>query len=721
MSVQPVATEAVTRQDGRPPAAKAKSGFERIWKGLDIDSATLDLLPGGTLSPKRSVPDTDRRAELQQLPALALAYASQPGSASQAADLAMGAEIGAGGMGVVQAATQLSLGREVAVKTVRRDVGDQVAAAAELVREARIAGALEHPNVLPIYGLGQDAHGRPMLVMKKVEGTAWRALLERDPPFFAGDDDARTVAERDTALVRHLLVLLQVCNAVAFAHSRNIVHRDLKPENVMVGQFGEVYVLDWGVAVHLDQAEATGTGIAGTPSWMAPEMVAPTPEGIGPRTDVYLLGGLLHALLTGTPRHTGEGLYQVLFNAWNSEPILYPAEVPAMLARLCNAATAHDPADRPADVLAFREQVELFLRNRASLSLADEAQLRLADLQRLIDAVLAEDRPDHLPLDAIGDETAALVHRLGGEARFGFQQALATWPDNPKAIDGYQAVCAAMARFAIAEGDVRTTSHLIGEITDPPEQLVQAWRALSASRVSSAHESERLREIEDDLDFDIGSKWRSRLTLAIGVFWAAVPLLFGCLEKAGLYRVTFPGYVFAGVFFGVFVGALVWFGRHQLMTNRVNRAFVRSLLGAATAPLLQRTLAWEMGLTVQQAMTQDMVVFFLVLLGMAATIDWRLIYGAGIYGVAASVSTVWPSGALFVLAAANLVAMGTVAAVWSPRLAVESRRVRLAKRIQEAHDCIGNAAWRGLKAATAPVARAMPAAVSAVHAVTGRG
>ncbi|MBM4345014.1 MAG: serine/threonine protein kinase [Deltaproteobacteria bacterium] len=708
------AVEPATRKDGGP-AAKANSGFQHVWNGLDIDSATVELVhPAGTLSPKRPAPDTGRRAHLAALPVVQVTTVDAH-DRSAVADLSLGPSLGAGGMGLVQLATQNSLGREVAVKTVKADVADPIAAAAELVREARIAGRLEHPNILPIYALGQDDAGRPMLVMKRVEGTVWRELIKSDPPFRTGPSDHRTAAALDEALVRHLLVLIQVCNAVSFAHSKGVVHRDLKPENVMVGSFGEVYVLDWGVAVELGQAGAGGQGIAGTPNWMAPEMVAPSAEGLGPHTDVYLLGGLLHAVLTGTPLHAGDDLYQVLYQAWLSAPKDYGSEVPGLLADLCRRATSKDAAARPESAAAFKADVEHYLRHRTSLALAQQAQARLADLETLVGLLLG-DQPDLLPQEAIGDDTAGLVHRLGGEARFGFQQALATWPDNPLAIDGYQMVCAVMARFAIAEGDVRTAGHLIGEIAQPDDALLAAWRALSAARSRTDENAARLAQIERDMDFDAGSTFRSGLALSIAVVWAAIPLIIGVLERTTAFAVTFPRYLAAGVMWAAFVAGGVYLGRRALFSNRVNRAFVRSLAGAVAAPLLLRTVSWVQGGTVRQAVTYDMVLFFLVLIGMAATIDWRLAWGAGVYGVAASVSTALPGYEFFVLAAANLLALGTVAWVWRPVANAETRRARLIAHLQAGHSCLGGAAWNGLRAAVAPVARAVPAVVEAAVA-----
>src|SRR6185503_17346084 len=142
-------------------------------------------------------------------------------------------------------------------------------------------------------------------------------------------------------------ILLQVLNAVRFAHSRGIIHRDVKPDNVMIGAFGEVYLLDWGIAVRPAETPGVVGPMVGTPRYLAPEMLDGALDDVGPHTDVYLLGATLHHILTGQPRHAGETLETVLAAAKESRPVHYAATVPAELAALCNAATAQDPKRRP--------------------------------------------------------------------------------------------------------------------------------------------------------------------------------------------------------------------------------------------------------------------------------------------------------------------------------------------------------------------------------------
>ena len=182
------------------------------------------------------------------------------GEVHDASDLMVRSELGRGGMGVVHLARQHSLERDVAIKRVHDDGKPHVVTA--LIREARMMSLVEHPNVIPVHAMGLDDHGRPAVVMKRVEGTAWRNLI-RDP------DHAGWSALMDQGRDRlddHIRVLLDVCNAVHFAHSRGLLHRDLKPENVMLGCFGEVYVLDWGLAIPIEEGRAQTRHLVGTPA-----------------------------------------------------------------------------------------------------------------------------------------------------------------------------------------------------------------------------------------------------------------------------------------------------------------------------------------------------------------------------------------------------------------------------------------------------------------------
>ncbi|MAQ14371.1 MAG: hypothetical protein CMN30_06205, partial [Sandaracinus sp.] len=344
--------------------------LERTWERLGIDGTTLTMAADGTL---RAEPGGD---ESRSTEAAATSDAIPPLADSE---VVLGPLLGEGGMGQVWLGEQRSLRRQVAVKGLR-DAVDGALGRAALLREARVTGGLEHPNIVPVHVLVQTEDGAPRMVMKRVEGRSWTEVLA----------DLRAEGEPlpEAHLEGHLRLLMQVCHAVHYAHARGVLHRDLKPDNVMVGDFGEVYVVDWGIAVALDDAEDLGDlprardvrGIVGTLPYMAPEMVAGDGAGLGVPTDVYLLGAILHELLTGHPRHRGDAVPQLVHAAWvSAPPAMGPA--PEELVDLVTRATAKDPAARPSSADAFRSELEAFLTHREANLLAREGHERLAEAQ----------------------------------------------------------------------------------------------------------------------------------------------------------------------------------------------------------------------------------------------------------------------------------------------------------------------------------------------------
>jgi serine/threonine-protein kinase len=287
--------------------------------------------------------------------------------------------LGEGGMGKVYAGVQRSLGRAVAVKVLGGSETNDRARAA-LLHEARVTGRLEHPNIVPVHVLGVDASGRPVMVMKRIEGVTWRRLLQ-DP---SHTQWARLLSRHRDRHEAHVEILLRVCDALEYAHAQGVIHRDLKPDNVMLGAFGEVYLLDWGVALDT-RSPPTERAVVGTPAYMAPEMIDGDPAGVSPATDVYLLGAALHEALTGRPPHAGGSLREVLFAAWMSNAPSFDDDTPRELAALCTASMARAREARVPTVEAFRERLLAWVGHRSSIALSDAAR-------RDLDALRARDR-----------------------------------------------------------------------------------------------------------------------------------------------------------------------------------------------------------------------------------------------------------------------------------------------------------------------------------------
>ncbi|MBK6575481.1 MAG: serine/threonine protein kinase [Sandaracinaceae bacterium] len=328
-----------------------------------------------------------------------------------------------GGMGLISLGEQGALRREVAVKTLKPELRDPDLID-RLLTEARITGVVEHPNIVPIYALQADDEGVPLMVMKRIHGVSWRAMLRNDEhPGFPADAQDR--------LVWHLRVLMDVCDAVHYAHSRGILHLDLKPDNVMIGGFRDVYLVDWGVAVStreqhrgwLPMADEVSE-VVGTPSYMAPEMVDRQSAVLDERTDVYLLGSVLHEILTGRPPHQAENVHEILYAAYESRPPRFDSDVPAELAAIATRAMDPRAERRFESAEAFRSAVVAFLEHRSSAALAEDAMLILGRLR----VTVARERLRQEAFDNVRAQVdAALqreVMREFVECRFGFSRAL---------------------------------------------------------------------------------------------------------------------------------------------------------------------------------------------------------------------------------------------------------------------------------------------------------
>ena len=218
---------------------------------------------------------------------------------------------GVGGMAVVYLADQEIPPRQVAVKRLRTNTEKR---AEQLFAEALLTGSLEHPNIIPVHSIRIDPVRGPEVVLRRVDGISLFDAYQKDGQSEAG--------------LRLLLPkLIQVCNALEYAHARGVIHRDIKPENIMLGHYGEVYLLDWGIALDTTKPPPEDYVPVGTPHYLAPEMLSGNPDEVDARTDVYLMGATLHFLLVGDARHEATTTLAAALKAQASAPYTYPPHV----------------------------------------------------------------------------------------------------------------------------------------------------------------------------------------------------------------------------------------------------------------------------------------------------------------------------------------------------------------------------------------------------------
>lgn len=284
-----------------------------------------------------------------------------------------------GGLGRVSVALDRELGREVAYKEIREDQADRPISRQRFLLEAEVTGGLEHPGIVPVYSLGQDPAGQPYYAMRFIRGEELGRSIER---FHAAG--ARSSRDRFASIAfRDLLGrLLDVCDAISYAHDRGVLHRDLKPGNIMLGKYGETLVVDWGLArlsddatdetsevplrpASADSSEGTVAGTAvGTPGYMSPEQAEGRLDLLAPPTDVYALGCILYAILTGKPAFEDPDPEARLARTRDGDfprPRLIVSSVPKPLEAVCLKAMALAPIDRYTSARAFADDLRRWM------------------------------------------------------------------------------------------------------------------------------------------------------------------------------------------------------------------------------------------------------------------------------------------------------------------------------------------------------------------------
>lgn len=329
--------------------------------------------------------------------------------------------LGEGGIGVVYSARQTSVDRVIALKMLKPDAAGDERIRSSFMTEATVTADLDHPNIVPVHELGSDEHGELYYSMKQVVGTPWR----------------KVIGQKGTA--ENVDILLRVSDAVAFAHSRGIVHRDLKPDNVMLGDYGEVLVMDWGLATAGAQVSGSkafplsaDAAIGGTPAYMAPEMARGEIESIGAASDIYLLGAILYEIVTGFPPHHGDDAVSCIVAAGMNR--IRPTDKTGELVDVALRAMATSPGERFGSVKEFQTAIRAYLSHAESVNLSSAAG-------RILEQARASGRYEDY-----------------ARAMYTYEHALERWSENQTAQDGAREARMAYATAALEKGDLDLAS-----------------------------------------------------------------------------------------------------------------------------------------------------------------------------------------------------------------------------------------------------------------------
>ncbi len=424
------------------PSAKPES---KASKTSHDNDPTIVLPAGG--SPSRP---TVQRSVKTVIPPRSISRKSEPGKLQ---DYKLEKRIGSGSFGTVYRALQVPLDRTVALKVLTAESGtteQQERVKTEFLREAQFTGRLEHPNIVPIHdiGLTEDSSGdpnRPFYVMKEIHGVSWLQQIMR------------------LSRGENLEIFKRVVDAIGFAHDKNVLHCDLKPENVMLGEFGEVLVVDWGQAIDLSQPASIRPG--GTPAYISPEMAqfwcdiyldkqdsSPAQASVGKRSDVYLLGAILFEIVTGgLPRNAddGETQYDVIRRACENNIVEHDEFLNDELMQIARRALRLPQSDHIETINQLQTAIRDFETRALSIELRERADQLLA---------------------------AAKVGRSYDDfqkSRFGYEEAIEKWHENKGAKQGLLDARLSCAELALQDQNFDLGIEMLAEPESEAETLVK--------------------------------------------------------------------------------------------------------------------------------------------------------------------------------------------------------------------------------------------------------
>ncbi|EMI15400.1 serine/threonine-protein kinase [Rhodopirellula maiorica SM1] len=455
---QPDAKEAPQEQSAEKPVASVMTSREigatiNPRELSDEDAVMWDSIAKSEThrnEPSQLAPAIERSLRETNLRIVPRNVTKGQSTGSDASDYQLVRMLGKGGMGNVYVAKQESLDRMIAVKIIRpldREKREKLQTAGRLadveqnrrqqfLSEAVVTGDLDHPNIVPIHDIAVMGNDTLFYAMKRVIGTPWNKVIAKKT--------------RD----ENLEILLKVADAVGFAHTRGVVHRDIKPENIMLGDFGVVMVMDWGLALPTEAFEKHDsvfpvTGLGGTPAFMAPEMATGPISRVTVRSDVYLLGATLFMIITGEAPHHGSNVRECLKAVANNVIREVGPTHQGELMDIALKAMATNPLKRYPDVPAFQQAIRDYRSHAESIALTTRASddfakgvesKRYADLSRAI---------------------------------YGFQEAITLWEGNRRAAEGLERSTLQYAEIAFNNEDYDNAIQLLDPANAAHAELLE--------------------------------------------------------------------------------------------------------------------------------------------------------------------------------------------------------------------------------------------------------
>jgi len=512
---------------------------------------------------------------------------------------------------------QRSLARPVKVLQPAPDAPQEVAD--DLRAEARLLGRLDHPNILPIHAVLDDEDGLQVLVAS-VPGATWEQRLSQPHVL-------RDAFGASDVLAWHGRVLLEVCRAVRFAHEHGYLHRGISAEAVWIGDLGEVYLVDWALAVPsrgalpLARTQLTDLRSAG---YQPPEMIMRSAGRVSVRTDVYQLGGLLYRILTGSPPHEEhDDVDEILKNVLFRDPPI-PHDAPPPLARVCKRALSRNPEARYADVASFAAALEEALAQRGAWQIAAQADAHFDTLQRL----LRED-----PVDT------AAVYRTFGAVRLGYEQVLADAPELQSAGLRLDRAAEMFVQHLIEAQDLPAAEAVLSTLGRPVDHLRADIDEAAAKQEGPSEAQQVLAAHGRARDPRRDASRRTWLGAVLALLWVPTPLAHLVAEDTGW---TPLGMVVGCVLLTVAAAGLARLTGIERTSSRLTRDLAGWAVWGTAGLATVLAVATFAGLDAAQLRTVIAACVALIAATGAFSIDGRMLGAAAGFGASAVISLAWP-------------------------------------------------------------------------------